>query len=136
MGFWKDPATPTPLYWPVSRINRDFLAIAKQLQPLKSIGAYHCGVVPKGGLPLPERGVFTLENPSQNVLLGYFGKNANHPTHVLVVNLDYKSAVDTVLVALGEMEVFNSSTCLWQAFAGKQVKLNLLPGEGALVRVK
>jgi len=136
MGFWKDAATPTPLYWPVSRINRDFLTIAKQLQSLESIGAYHCGVVPKGGLPLPERAIFTLENPSQNVLLGYFGKNANQPTYVLVVNLDYKNAVDTVLVGQGEMEVFNSSTGLWQAFAGQHIKLDLLPGEGALVRVR
>ena len=135
-GFWKDAATPTPLYWPVSRINRDFLAIAKELQPLKSIGVYHCGTIPKGGLPLPERGVFTLENPSQNVLLGYFGKNVSHPTHVLVVNLDYKNAVDTVLVGPDEIEVFNSSTRLWSAVsADRRVKLNLLPGEGALVRV-
>lgn len=38
-----DSKIPKPNYWSVSRTNRDFAAIATELQPLKSIEAYHTG---------------------------------------------------------------------------------------------
>jgi len=38
-----DSKIPKPNYWSVSRTNRDFKAIATELQPLKSIEAYHAG---------------------------------------------------------------------------------------------
>ncbi|HZZ43007.1 MAG TPA: hypothetical protein VFE58_08720, partial [Tepidisphaeraceae bacterium] len=74
-GLWKDPGVakePLDLYWGVSAINREFVAIGRELAGMKSVGVYHCGVVPMGGVGLPRDGVFKVEG--KEVLLGYFGK--------------------------------------------------------------
>lgn len=140
IGLWKDPkdpAVPLPLYWAVSRINRDFLAMATELQPLTSLGAYHCGKLPLGGQALPAGSVFVPEPPAQEVLLGCFGKSAGRPTHVVVVNLDYKNAVATTLAGPGPMELFHAPTQTWGAASGNaRVKLDLPPGGGALLRLR
>lgn len=139
IGLWKDPSDPTqplPLYWSLSQTNREFSAIATVLQSVRSLGAYHCGTIPLGGAVLPSKSVFVPEARSQEVLLGYFGKSAGRPTHVVVVNLNYKSAVTTTLVGPGPMEVFHAATQTWSgASAGSRVKLDLPPGGGALVRL-
>ena len=139
VGLWKDPndpATPLPLYWALSQINREFVAIATELQSLKSLGIYHCGTLPLGGQALPPKSAFVPEPTSQNVLLGYFGKSARRPTHVVVVNLDYKSAVTATLVGPGPMEVFHAPTQSWSGGSGSsRLKLDLPPGGGALVRL-
>jgi hypothetical protein len=137
VGLWKERDVPLPLYWALCGINREFVAIATELQPLKSLGVYHCGKLPVGGKPLPPRSVFTPEPKEQELLLGTFGKSANRPTHVVVVNLDYKSPVTTTLTGPGPMEVFHAPTNTWHAQPdGKRITLNLPPGGGALVRVK
>lgn len=137
-GFWKDPketSVPLPLYWQVSRINLDFCAIATELQPLNSLGVYHCGTVPLGGEPLSPGSLFVPEPASQEVLLGYFGKSTKHPTHVLVVNLNYKNTTTVTLNGPGPMETFHAPTQVWRAEpGGKRVTLNLPAGGGVLVR--
>jgi hypothetical protein len=136
-GLWKDPATPLPLYWAVSRLNRDFVALAIELQPLTSIGAYHCGQVPQGGQALPPASRFVPDQPSQELLLGYFGKSARHPTHVVVVNLDYRNAASTILTGPGPMEQFHAPTRTWSApSTNARVTLDLPPGGGALLRLR
>lgn len=139
-GFWNksdDRVTPTPLYWAACRINRDFVSIATELQSLKSLGVYHCGKLPIGGQALPPKSDFVLDPASQEVLLGYFGKSAGQPTHVVVVNLDYKKATTTTLVGPGPMEVFQTATKSWSDTpALSRLHLNLSPGGGVLVRLK
>lgn len=137
IGVWKDPSTaetPLPLYWALTQINREFVAIAGELQPLRSLAAYHCGTVPLGGQALPDKARFAPENRSQEVLLGYFGKSGRQPTHVVMVNLDYKNAMTTTLVGPAAMEVFQSATKTWVA-GSSRMKLDLQPGGGALVRL-
>lgn len=137
IGLWKDPSeatTPLPLYWALSQINREFVAIAKELQPLKSLGAYHCGSVPIGAQPLPAKAAFAPEPKSQELLIGYFGRSNRQPTHAVVVNLDYKNAVTTTLAGPGAMAVFHSTARTWTA-GGSKLKLDLPPGGGVLVRV-
>ncbi len=140
IGLWKDPAdatTPLPLYWAVSQFNREFLAIATELQPFKSLGAYHCGTMPMGGRALPPKSVFHPEPASQEVLLGYFGKSADRHTHVVVVNLDYKNVATTTLVGPSRMQVFHAPTSSWsEGPAGSRLRLELPPGGGVLVRLK
>lgn len=137
LGFWKDPDTPLPLYWAVSQMNREFLAIATELQPLKSLGVYHCGSVPPGGQALPPKSAFVPDPPSQEVLLGYFGKSASRPTHVVVVNLNYKNPASVMLNGPRVMETFHAPTRVWRAHPGdKRIKLNLPAGGGVLVRLK
>ena len=137
IGFWKDPDTPLPLYWAVSQMNREFLAIATELQPLQSLGVYHCGSVPPGGQALPPKSAFVPEPASQEVLLGYFGKSANRPTHVVVVNLNYKNPASVRLNGPRVMETFHAPTQGWRAEpGGKRVVLDLAAGGGALVRLR
>ncbi len=136
-GFWKDPATPLPLYWAVSQMNRDFVALATELQPLVSIGAYHCDQVPQGGQALPPASRFVPDPPSQNLLLAYFGKSPRRPTHVVVVNLDYHKAASTTLTGPGPMEQFHAPTRTWSVPSKDgRVTLDLPPGGGLLLRLR
>lgn len=137
IGCWKDPKAPTtplPLYWALSQINREFVEIATELQPLKSLGAYHTGKMPIGGVALPTNAVFAPERRSQDLVLGTFGKRAGQPTHVVVVNLDYKKAVSTTLLGPGAMEVYHAATKVWTK-SSSRLKLDLPPGGGVLVRL-
>ena len=129
---------PLPIYWATSRINHDFVAIASELQPLKSLGAYHLGEVPEGAEGLPPDSRFTvaaLANPP-HILLGCFGKAAGRPTHVLVVNMDYRRPTTTRLIGPGPLEVFHAPTRAWApSSAGPRARLDLPPGGGTLVRL-
>ena len=137
VGLCKDADSPNTLYWPVTRMNRDFLAIATELQSLKSLGAYHCGKVPNGGMELPKDSRFRLESLSQEILLGCFGKSSRRPTHVVVVNLDYKGATTTTVTGPGPLEAFHAPTRTWsKAPGGNRIKLDLPPGGGVLIRLK
>jgi hypothetical protein len=155
-GFFnqQDADRTLPSYWQTSRLNRDFVAIGTELQPLTSLGAYHLGDIPMGGQALPAGSPFTIdpapptraydnpdwslrnEKPIEGMLLGYFGRS-DRPTHVLVVNLDYQHAVTTSLVGSGPLQVFHAPTRTWRGNSGtdSRVKLELPPGGGALVRL-
>jgi hypothetical protein len=140
-GFWKEPTkdttTPLQLYWAVASLNREFLAIASELQPLNSLGAFHCGQVPQGGQPLPPRSRFVPDPPSQDLLLGYFGKSSHRPTHVVVVNLDYHKPVTIALSGPGPMQLFHAPTRVWAPPSQTaRVTADLLPGGGALLRLR
>ncbi len=70
------------------------------------------------------------------MLLGYFGKSGK-PSHVVVVNLDYGKAATTTVVGPGPLEVLNTTTQTWSpASDGSRALLRLVPGGGALVRVR
>ena len=140
-GFFQDcpeSEVPLPIYWAASRINHDFVAIASELQALKSLGAYHLGEVPEGAEGLPPDSRFTvaaLANPP-HILLGCFGKTAGRPTHVLVVNMDYNRPTTTRLIGPGPLEVFHAPTRTWApSSTGSRARLDLPPGGGTLVRL-
>jgi hypothetical protein len=150
----KDGDRPLPSFWQTSRINRDFVAIATELQPLTSLGAHHLGDIPMGAQALPDDSPFDVdpappnrpyanpdlslrnEKPIEGLLLGIFGRT-DRPTHVLLVNLDYRQPVTSSLVGPGPFEVFHAPTRAWHAGRGddKRVALELPPGGGILVRV-
>lgn len=155
-GFFdqKDADRPLPRYWLCSRLNRDFVAIATELQPLRSLGAYHLGDIPMGARALPPDSRFAIdppptrrdyanpdwslrnEKPIKGLLLGCFGRTVD-ATHVLVVNLDYGQAVTTHLAGPGPLETFHAPTGAWHARDGSDapLKLHLPPGGGTLVRL-
>lgn len=144
--------TPTVLYHAAKVLNREFAAIAAQLQPLRSLAAYHVGMAPRGAEALPADATLKLDppvptteyrppQPLQGMLLGYFGKLGKvgkpaHPTHVLVVNLDYKQSVTTTVIGPGRFEVFDCTSGKWSRVGSARVRLNLLPGGGQLLRVR
>ena len=138
--------TPTALYAPLCTLNREFVAIAAQLQPLKSLAIYHTGMLPEGAVSLPASAPFRLDPPVaplayappqkvKGILLAYFG-TPGKPTHVLVVNMDYEKSVKTSVVGPGALEVFNPKTGTWKASPnGDRANMLLVPGGGKLLRL-
>ena len=109
---------------------------------MRSLGAYHVGKAYWGAQPLPEQAPFRLDftakgnspMPASGMLLGYFGK-PGQPTHVLVVNLDYRNAVTTTVVGPGPLAAFDAVQRKWEKPSGPQMTLTLPPGGGTLVRI-
>ena len=163
-GSMRDPVTKKtgPLYEAAKTINRDFKAIARELQPLRSLRAAHAGEIPFGVDALDDKcqfqlspalanrsqglseplgpgaegdNFFNLRPPVKGFLLGVFGQDAAHATHVLVVNLDYKNAAATTLAAPHPLERFDPATRAWSAVGGARAKLEIPAGGGVLLRL-
>jgi len=144
--------TPTPIYHALKTLNREFVKIATQLQPLRWLGVYHAGMTPPGAEPLPKGAAFQLDPPVapiaykppervRGMLLGLFGPSGKgdgpaKATHVLVVNLDYRAGGVASLVAPGSLEIFDASSGAWSPTAASRIKLGLPPGGGRLLRVQ
>ena len=131
--------TPGPLYHALKSYNREFLAIAKELQPLRSLGVHHTSMRERGCEPLPANPPFRLDqsrSPAKprGFLLGSFGANGK-PTHVVVVNLDYTAEANTTLIGPGELDVFDAATSQWTCAKKAAIELILPPGGGKLVRI-
>jgi hypothetical protein len=139
--------TPTVIYHALKTLNREFAAIASQLQPLRSLGVYHLGMMPMGGEPLPANSAFALDPPvapmaynppekMKGMVMSTFGK-PGRPTHVMVVNLDYAQKASTTVVGPGRLEAFDPGVGKWiPSRQGKRAAVELLPGGGALLRVR
>jgi hypothetical protein len=144
--------TPTPLYHMLKSVNREFAAIAGELQPLRSLGVYHAGMTPPGTKALDKSVPFRLEPPVpvmaykgpervRGMLLGLFGPASNgqgpgKATHVLAVNLDYKAKECRTVVGAGKLEIFDAARHTWSAAGDKGAALSLPPGGGTLVRLQ
>ena len=143
-GFWKEPRenlTPVPNFWTTSGLNREFVAIAGELQPLKSIGVYHSGELPKGGVAVPGDLPFTLEGAPDQLLLGCFGKTVEQMTHLLVVNKDYRQVRTVELTFPAQAEIFHAPTNSWRLDASglpfeRKLEIEIPAGGGVLVRLK
>ncbi len=72
--------------------------------------------------------------PVEGLLFGYFGKT-DSPSHVLVVNLDYRQNVTKTLVGPDQLDIFDAATGKWSAVGANRVELSIKPGGGMLVRV-
>jgi len=127
----------------MKEMNPQFISIASQLQPLRSLAAYHVGNVPLGGVALPKNAAVTLSfsgqsdslMPASGMLLGYFGKS-DKPTHVLVVNLNYKKSVTTTVVGTSKLSQFDPLTGKWTFANSEKIAVTLPPGGGKLVRLR
>ena len=149
----------TPLYDAMKSINREFTAIATELMPLTSLAVWHAGEIPFGTDAHPENAsvqflpkltnvsqgledatinyaqgnnYFNRRPPVKGFLTGCFGKEGM-VSHVLVVNLDYKHAVNAVLEAPAPLEAFATDTRQWSPVAAGN-KLSIMPGGGILLR--
>ena len=142
--------TPTPIYHALKSLNREFVAIAAQLQPLRSLGVYHAGMMPPGAEPLPNDATFRLDpavpampykrlERVRGILLGLFGPTGKDtdpakPTHVLVVNLDYQAGAAAPLVGPATLQTFDATAGTWSPVAGNDRTVRLPPGGGKLLR--
>lgn len=129
---------PGPLYHAVKSYNREFVAIAKELQPLRSLSVHHTAMKEPGCEPLPANAVLHVESAkspasSRGYLLGFFG-TAGKPTHAVVVNLDYTAAATASLKGPRDMELFNAADPQWISL-GSDAELTLPPGGGVLLRL-
>jgi hypothetical protein len=148
-GIANADGTPTPLYYALKTLNREFVAVARELQPLRSVGVFHAGMLPPGAEPLPGDAAFSLDPPLpamnykapervRGALLGAFGpagKTVAGATHLVVVNLDYQTETALGLRGPGPLEIFDAATGRWSDAGGPGVELNLPRGGGKLVRV-
>ena len=142
--------TPTPIYHALKSLNREFVAIAAQLQPLRSLGVYHAGMMPPGAEPLPNDAPFRLDpavpampykrlERVRGILLGLFGPTGKDgdpakPTHVLVVNLDYQAGAAAPLVGPATLQTFDAAAGTWSPVAANDRTVPLPPGGGKLLR--
>jgi hypothetical protein len=147
-GMMRPDGSTTPQYEAAKALNPQFVAIASQLQPLRSLGAYHTGKIYLGAQALPVNAPFHIAlaegdspMPASGMLLGYFGKPDNsgkpcEPTYVLVVNLDYRNAITKTVVGPGPLEAFDAVQQTWKRASGPEITLALPPGGGTLVRIR
>jgi len=146
-GIANPDGSPTVLYDALKILNHDFVAIARELQPLSSLGVYHAGMIPPGGESVPHKASFIFDpplvvedyhppTPLRGVLLGAFGKASDHSraTYALVVNLDYHAPRSVGIRGPGRLEIFDPATGLWTRARHRRLELRLSPGGGALVR--
>jgi hypothetical protein len=132
----------------LATLNREFAAIATQLQPLQSLGVYHAGMLPPGAMPMPKDAAFAFDPPIQatdfvkqkkvtGALLGTFGPSGEgSPTHVVVVNLDYEKGAIFNLRAPGSLEIFDPFRSRWSPVEADRVELRLPGGGGKLLRIR
>ncbi|HEY5913959.1 MAG TPA: hypothetical protein VJA21_25505 [Verrucomicrobiae bacterium] len=151
-GIANADGTPTPLYDALTVLNREFVAIARELQPLRSVGVYQAGMLPPGAESLPKDAAFVPEfpvltakyqppQPVKGVLFGNFGPledpgRSAATTHSLVVNLDYSTAVTLEVRGPGVLEGFDARSVQWLPAKGRRMELRLAPGGGKLLRVR
>lgn len=146
-GVAEADGTPTPLYHALKTLNREFTAIASQLQPLQSLAVYHAGMMPPGAEPLPKEAPITLDplpasaeyqgrERVKGALLGYFGPAGGQVTHAVLVNLDYKHEASFNLRAPGPVELFDAAGSAWSPAGGPRATVKLAGGAGQLIRIK
>ncbi|HBO43668.1 MAG TPA: hypothetical protein DD670_07005 [Planctomycetaceae bacterium] len=143
-GIAQPDGTPTPIYHALKTLNREFVAIAEELEHFKSLAVYHAGMTPSGTRALPAEAPFRLDPPVPSLpydppervrgfLLGYFG-TANTPSHVVVVNLDHGAQTVLTMVGPDRLEAFDATTGDWSPIGSPRAELRLPPGGGKLVR--
>ena len=152
-GIARPDGTTTPLYTELKTRNPEFVRMARELQPLRSLGVFHTGMLPPGAVPLPKDCAVTLDPPAadipyqpgtrvQGVLLSRFGPAENPDpaaaTHFVVVNLDYKTERAIGLRAAGPLELFDAAEGRWlpASGTGATVTLTLPGGGGKLARLR
>lgn len=138
-GFALADGTPTPLYHAASGFNREFVAIMKELQPLRSLAVYHTRMKEAGCESLPEKNPFRVSvsggaDTARGFVIGQFGAS-KRATHAVVVNLDYKAPVSATIDGPGRLSMFDAATGQWSKAQARSVSVALPPGGGVLVRV-
>ncbi|MBQ9432244.1 MAG: hypothetical protein IJU44_11910 [Kiritimatiellae bacterium] len=127
-------------------LNREFVAIAKELAPMRFVGAYLQGAHAPGSTPWCEQALLkiTPEAPitelqpgkelTDTVMVSRFEKSGAS-THLMVVNMDYRNERSLKVTSPTETERFNPLTREWTP-VGKTFNLELNRGTGVLLRLK
>jgi hypothetical protein len=129
---------PGPLYNALKSYNLEFVAIAGELQALRSLAVYHTAMKEPGCVPLPSDSPFRIDQSKSFIsprgfLLGLFGRKKK-PTHAVVVNLDYTTEVTVPVLGPGTLGLFDAKTAKWTSTRKAAIELILPPGGGKLIR--
>ena len=81
----------------------------------------------------PELREADSKTPPVGLAVGLFGP-AGHPTHAVIVNLDYKRPVRTKIAAPAPLATYNATERVWRPLGGNATELSLMPGGGKLVK--
>jgi len=147
-GIADQHGNPTELYHALSPLNREFVAIAKQLAPLKSLSVGHVGMHPPGVERIPSESKFTFDPPVpdieykkgervQGLILSQFAPAGQYETtHIVVVNLDYKTKRSVTLKGPSALEVFDATKGEWASTDNSEIELKLEGGAGKLLRIR
>ena len=137
--------TPDVKYEVLKTLNREFIAIAKELSPLKFVGAYQQGLQAPGTTPYCEQALLKLtpETPTAELKPGQELTDTTlvtrfdapgRPTHLMVVNLDYRKDRKVHVEAPASAERFNALDRSWSS-VGSSFDLALTRGSGVLLRL-
>jgi hypothetical protein len=153
-GMVKADGTPTAIYEVLKTENPQFVRIARELQPLRSIAVLHGGMHPPGTTPLsPDTARIAAFDPSipdipyhpdkgeniQGVILSLFGPgretSLSNATHFFVMNADSQKPCTAGFRTAQRAEIFDAATGRWSPVPdGQRVELTLQPGGGKLLR--
>lgn len=154
-GIAQSDGTTTSIYTALQSINPEFIAVAKQLQPLTHIGTGHLGDLPPssgtapGASPvrlsasspfqlsgLPDT-TYVTGDPVKGAVVGLFGSldQLANATHTLVVNEDYSNSLSTTITGTGNISVYDLVNRGWVDQGQATAALNLAPGGSALVKL-
>ncbi len=133
-------------YEALKTINRDFIAVAKELRTLKFVGAYMQGVVGPGTTPWCEQALLTISPETPQSALKADGLYADTTlvtrfdapdgrTRLVVVNLDYTKERAIHVAAPSALERFDPATRIWSPIGSAETDLALPKGGGVLLRL-
>lgn len=136
---------PGKNYEVVKRLNREFVAVARELRSFRFSGAFVQGQHAPGTTPYGPSALLRLspETPMSELVPGQRFVDSTLVTRfdgprgevrLMVVNLDYRKARTLDVTAPKAFERFNPSTGAWTPH-DKCGKVDLACGEGALLRI-
>ena len=137
--------TPGEKYEALKTPNREFVSIVRELSPLRFIGAYVQGVCPFGVTPYGETALLKiapetttselqpLAELTDTTLVTRFDAPGK-PTHLMVVNCDYRKDRTLHVEAPSVTERFDALKRTWSS-VGVAFDLVLMRGSGVLLRL-
>jgi hypothetical protein len=139
-GAADESGRPTPLYAALNAINREFTALATELQDLESTGVAHVDTSSKQPVILPCGAVTSggRESWTDGLLVGCFSPTSvgNGATYALIVNLDTTAPRQIEIATAGRIAMFSPTDLRWTDPAGGVTSIQVAAGEARLVRVR
>ena len=132
-------------YEALKTLNREFVAIAKEIRRARFVGAYFQGRHAPGTTPYCPQAVLRIspdvptterkpgDDMANTILVTRFDKDG-HPSHFMVVNLDYRQERTVSVSAPASLERFDPIAGTWRRI-GQTADVSMGRGRGVLLRL-
>lgn len=132
-------------YEALKTLNREFVAIAKEIRHVRFAGAYFQGRHAPGTTPYCPQAVLGIspdvptterkpgEDMANTILVTRFDAGG-HPSHFMVVNLDYRQERTVSVSAPASLERFDPIAGTWRRI-GRTADVHMGRGRGVLLRL-